>query len=242
MASNPSNGEGIIYCAKDVTNGKCYIGQTTWSMQYRMQKHLYVATRPDDSSHSYFHRAIAKYGAQNFEWSVVMTCSPDDLDWNENQVIQIYNSVRPHGYNIRDGGSGVVGGQTAGYKRKRPEDEGLPKHITRIRTQDIQGYSATLPDGKRRAFTSKKETMQEKLKNIMKWIEKAQSGVPDVGRRRVKNKRTPDLPKGIIRIDPDVGYKVHLRDPEIQKSFCNRKDSMDAKLQKALLFVQQQER
>lgn len=55
----------IIYKATCVITGKSYVGQTKKSLRQRIREHN------KDKSNSVFHKAIRKYGKQNFIWSII---------------------------------------------------------------------------------------------------------------------------------------------------------------------------
>lgn len=92
----------IIYKATNLITGKSYIGLTTRSLQERKLEHL----RHLDTENTYFHRAIKKYGKENFSWEIIDSeaSSLGDLREKETHYIQIYNTLSPNGYNITQGG------------------------------------------------------------------------------------------------------------------------------------------
>ena len=57
--------EGFIYKITNKVNGKSYIGQTRNTVEFRWRQH-YKA-----KDNKYFHRAIQKYGKENFADSSV---------------------------------------------------------------------------------------------------------------------------------------------------------------------------
>ena len=68
----------LIYKVENLINGSCYIGQTVKSLEKRKLQHLCDVR--NDSSY-YLHRAIRKYGNENFKWSILCEClSKDDLN------------------------------------------------------------------------------------------------------------------------------------------------------------------
>jgi group I intron endonuclease len=97
---------GIIYIARNTVNGKCYIGKTVRALRTRMQWHVAMAKRGGGWC---FHNAIRKYGTDAFEWSVLCECGDGELDRLEREHIVIHGAKRPGGYNLTDGGDGVVG-------------------------------------------------------------------------------------------------------------------------------------
>lgn len=89
-----------IYKAKNLINGKCYIGYTN-NWYKRKISHSYA------QSSSIFHKAIRKYGLENFEWSILYQDSDKEHTYNimEPLYILIYDSYL-NGYNMTTGGEG----------------------------------------------------------------------------------------------------------------------------------------
>ena len=104
-----SKSYGIIYKATNKLNGKCYIGQTTSTLEKRQHKHLYDARWGSQ----YFYKAIRKYGEENFEWEILCECENKIiLDIIETFKIMVNKShVSEGGYNCTWGGDGWSLGQ-----------------------------------------------------------------------------------------------------------------------------------
>ena len=92
-----------IYKVTNKINGKVYIGQSV-DIGRRWRQHM---TAEDDI---YFHKAIQKYGVENFEWEVIEQCKKSELDEREIYWIEYYDSYNK-GYNCTKGGEGVSGGE-----------------------------------------------------------------------------------------------------------------------------------
>lgn len=93
---------GIIYKYTNLLNKKVYIGQTTTTLEQRHKKHL---SQLNDNT--YFHRAIKKYGIDNFSWEIIEESIPlEALDEREKYWIKFYNSyyTSGKGYNLTKGG------------------------------------------------------------------------------------------------------------------------------------------
>jgi group I intron endonuclease len=98
---------GIIYKATNKINKHCYIGKTTRTFERRKTDHKIKAL--DYKSNLYFHRAIRKYGFENFEWSILTeTDSESKLNVLEKFYIATYKKIAIL-YNMTDGGDGTVG-------------------------------------------------------------------------------------------------------------------------------------
>lgn len=102
---------GIIYVAKNIHNGKMYVGQTVDSLSKRRSAHescALVKKRKWPQHNTYFAKALRKHGIENFEWHVLCTCySKEDLDKAETHFItEHYRSYeRTVGYNLKLGGA-----------------------------------------------------------------------------------------------------------------------------------------
>jgi group I intron endonuclease len=97
----------IIYRSINKHNGKSYIGKTEKTLETRKEWHL---SSVKQKSKFAFHRAIAKYGAESFEWVVLDTASNlDELNDKEKYFIKLFESFGPMGYNMTLGGEGQTG-------------------------------------------------------------------------------------------------------------------------------------
>lgn len=97
----------LIYRAINIVNGKSYIGKTEKSLDIRRDQHLLAVKQKSKFA---FHRAIAKYGEDAFEWHVCETCKrSEDLAAKEKEYIQLYESFGKNGYNMTAGGEGQTG-------------------------------------------------------------------------------------------------------------------------------------
>ena len=93
-----------IYCFTNIINNKKYVGQSQ-SLQQRYSDHMSRAFNPNCNEYdSYFHRALRKYGKDNFHYEVLEYVTVDQLDERERYWIYSLNTLIPHGYNISSGG------------------------------------------------------------------------------------------------------------------------------------------
>lgn len=92
----------IIYKATNKITEKYYIGQTVRSLKDRILSH---ERSWKTERNTYFSNALHKYGNENFKWEILEECdSKEELDEMEFHYIKQYNSKRPNGYNLTDGG------------------------------------------------------------------------------------------------------------------------------------------
>lgn len=91
-----------IYKIQNLINNKIYIGQST-DIKTRWYKHKCA------QDNFYIHKAIRKYGIENFSFDIIEECSQQELDKKEKYYINKYNSLVPNGYNMILGGSNGAG-------------------------------------------------------------------------------------------------------------------------------------
>ena len=87
---------GIIYCLT-FPNNKKYIGQTTRSLKERLKQHH------KSSDCTALYNAINKY--KNYHSEILLEINDELLNFYEIKFINLYNTICPYGYNIREGGS-----------------------------------------------------------------------------------------------------------------------------------------
>ena len=96
-----------IYRITNLINKKVYIGQST-NVNKRIKEHFYKAELESGQDYnSPLHRAIRKYGEENFSTELLEECSVESLDEREKYYISINNSIVPNGYNISAGGQKI---------------------------------------------------------------------------------------------------------------------------------------
>lgn len=123
---------GIIYKWTNKINNKCYIGKTIREKE-RIQQHL-----KDRRCNSTFHKALDKYGVNNFSYEVLFeTHCQDDKEMNtilnemEKFYIKEYNSnYTQYGYNLTSGGDGISGryGEQNPFYNHHHTDEWKQQH------------------------------------------------------------------------------------------------------------------
>ncbi len=98
---------GIVYKIQHRESGKIYVGKTSRTLDERMNEHT---SKSRVTSNSYIDRAISKYGIDAFEVTVIEECDTEEK-LNEREIfwIAFYNCKKPNGYNLTDGGEGVIG-------------------------------------------------------------------------------------------------------------------------------------
>lgn len=102
--------EFFVYIITNEVNGKSYIGKCT-DHKERWRRHLIIAQNgPSDLRFQIVHRAIRKYGKENFTFKILETW-PDEPKALAREVCLIdkYNTFKGAGYNCTSGGEGISG-------------------------------------------------------------------------------------------------------------------------------------
>jgi len=94
----------LIYKITNLVNNKIYIGQTINSIKRRIGG--YRDFYKKDTSSSKIHRAMRKYGFENFKFDVLhIVNTTSELNYLEKYLIRYYNTQNDNiGYNTEDGG------------------------------------------------------------------------------------------------------------------------------------------
>ena len=108
-----------LYRITDALNNKVYIGQTVDNKKRWMQ-HKSYAKNPEKTG-QYIHRAMNKYGVENFTFEIIATClNQEDANEIESVLIVQYDSRnKENGYNLTVGGN--HGGHSEETKQKLRE-------------------------------------------------------------------------------------------------------------------------
>ena len=104
-----------IYKATNTINGKSYIGfDSNWPSRQGVHK------SSSNKSTFHFHRALKKYGFDNFSWEVLYQSDDKDhtLKTMESYFIRLYNTFLGEGYNMTFGGEGFTGNHSEETRRK----------------------------------------------------------------------------------------------------------------------------
>lgn len=104
---------GFVYCARNITNGKVYIGQTIKTLTELLRRYRHHGSNP------HWDNALKKYSIEGFEWSVLCRCvDKQELDDCEFVFVNVFKaSETEFGYNKKEGG-GARGKPTLETKEK----------------------------------------------------------------------------------------------------------------------------
>jgi len=177
---------GEIYLIKSPSD-KIYIGQTIYGYLNRWRDHIYDALDPKKDHCKLLNRAIRKYGKENFFITLLKTCAIEDLNKYEQFYINVYNSMKPHGYNLKEGGSNGKHLNETKIKisqklKNVPKSQEMRLNLSKSRNKynlpmyvikHINGYRIVNhpnQNGRERKITHSKYTDEEKLKIALDYL------------------------------------------------------------------------
>lgn len=91
---------GYIYLRKNLSNGKCYVGQAK-DIERRNREWNCLTTKYGGYV---INNARAKYGTDGFSFELLKECPNEEMNYWEMYYIKEYNTKKPYGYNSTDGG------------------------------------------------------------------------------------------------------------------------------------------
>jgi group I intron endonuclease len=210
-----------VYIITNKANAKQYVGITK-NLKRRWHQHSSA-----NGSAPALHAAIQKYGKDDFVFSHI--CNAFDFEAAcdiERMLIQQHNTKSPSGYNLTDGGEGVVG-------RPLSDDE------KKLRRKASTAYVASLSPEERRAKfgrAGKKLTSEqiEKMRDSMlgknlgkRATEETRAKMSAIHKSRSRNPLSDETKEKILQ--SLLGRKI----PEAQKakhaSFTGKKHSEEVK-------------
>lgn len=110
---------GSLYIVYNDINDKVYVGITVRKVHRRFHEHIYAAEAEKDNFQ--FHKAIRKYGSQNFHVDCLLSGIPiERLPLFEKACISRFNSYKC-GYNSTPGGDGTGKEVTDEFRQKISE-------------------------------------------------------------------------------------------------------------------------
>lgn len=201
---------GIIYKVTNITNEKCYIGQTIYSLQQRKCAHK-NNVKYNRNPTSAFYNAIRKYGWDNFKWEIIKECdSKEMLNIMETFMIIVYKSfILEKGYNLTWGGDSNIGYRHSDKEKEKRRIRQLGKNNSAYYRQ-ITNNVAKNPD-------------------VRKKISLAVSGKNNgmYNDHRFKGKNNPMYGKEGIYSPTSKKYKIKYPDNHIEeiiglKYFCRK--------------------
>lgn len=132
------NNNYVIYKATNLVNGKMYVGKT-YNFEKRKREHIY-----DIDDNCPFHRALKKYGLENFKWEIIDTASSDEeiCDKEKYWIKTLRTCVsekNSQGYNVTLGGEGGVAWNSIPIIQFNLDGNFIAKHKSSIQASTVTG-------------------------------------------------------------------------------------------------------
>jgi group I intron endonuclease len=116
ILDNPTDRYCEIYKITNITTGKIYVGQAVshilnhkryrpYGHDGRFRCHISEAFSTKKNQSHYLNNAIRKYGVADFVVDLIECCEIVEANDREIHYIKHLNSLFPHGYNLKNGGS-----------------------------------------------------------------------------------------------------------------------------------------
>ncbi len=134
--------KGIIYKCTNKINNKIYIGQTSRTVNERKDEHLNESFKKLSKTH--FHRALRKYGIENFIWKKLENVMIENLNEKEEYYIKKYDSLK-NGYNMTINGYNLRGFCHSDKTKKKMSEKTKGKNNPMYGTKrpDFSEYNRT---------------------------------------------------------------------------------------------------
>lgn len=167
-----------VYAHFNKITGKAYIGITSKNMMIRWNRHVLESSKNNSKNSCYFHRAIQKYGKDNWHHIIleVIECSTvKEAEAYEIKWIKIYESNnRLYGYNSTSGGRINDFTPEVREKMSKITKESLTPERLDLQSKKMKEYYKNNPN----PFKGKKHSEESKLKMSEK-VKKYQENNPN---------------------------------------------------------------
>ena len=151
-----------IYTIHNILNNKIYVGKTN-NIKNRWTRHRANAVSKNELVKMPIHHAIAKYGLDNFVFSIIQTFKNEvDCLQAETYWIKHFNSInRKLGYNLTKGGIG-----SSGFKLSQETKDKISKANSGTkRTESTKKVMSDKKKGFQNHFYGKTHSKETKIRN-----------------------------------------------------------------------------
>jgi group I intron endonuclease len=223
-----------IYEYTNLINNKKYVGQSI-DKDTRRRQHLYEAKR---GSTCPFHRAIRKYGIDNFSFRIIESVDTQKGadDQEDFWINELDTRSRDRGYNLRGGGIAGLLAEESKQKISNSLTEYYSDEKNRETIRDsLKNYYEQNPDRVEKIREESRENIKERKRNDLGQLLPS-SGVPVPEKtpeeKKAINKRKSEMmlsksPEEKARISKKLSDAQKARyaamTPEEKEAFCKRK-------------------
>ena len=148
-----------VYCIRNKTNGKRYVGSASQTFKKRWNYHIYEL-RNQIHYNRHLQSAWNKYGEEAFEFIVLQRCHPDDCVTYEQVWLDRYKSAdSKYGYNLSP-----TAGSTLGVKFTDEVKARLSEwHTGKVLTEEHKKNIGEAGKGRKHTEEAKEKIRQGKL-------------------------------------------------------------------------------
>ena len=191
-----------IYLITNNVNGKKYVGQSR-NLIKRWNQHKTESRK--DMPRMIVDKAIKKYGIDNFSFEILFECPLDMLDDWETDMIRLYDSMRPRGYNCIDKCRGVSEKEIEKLSKRMKEKNPMknPDVVDKVRNK-LKGVHTNRVTEYQIEVTKKRMKEKNPMKN------------PDVVRKVLKTKK--ERQEDIITKEYKMAHSKHINILQFSKN------------------------
>ena len=159
MLNDKGEEVGIIYGWYCTVTDKWYVGQTV-NPEKRFKTHIYDAIDANDNN--YFHRALRKYGLENFVYCVFEeNVLRDNLNMKEQEWIEYYDSFHS-GYNETAGGGQTIFSKEAKKKMSESHKGQIPWNTGQYLSDETRQKISNALKGQKNPFYGKHHSIESR--------------------------------------------------------------------------------
>lgn len=128
---------GIVYKATNTVNGKAYIGfDSKWPK--RKREHINKSIIGGE----HFHNAIAKHGADKFQWEIIL----EDATYDDEIRLIEEHGTYGNGYNLTKGGEGKLGYKTSDETKRKISEAAKKREVTPERLATLRNNARIMKE------------------------------------------------------------------------------------------------
>ncbi len=154
-----------VYKITNVITQKGYVGITSLGYKKRLRQHISLSFDPKNNAYdNYLHRAIRKYGAENFITELIgIVDSKEEAFFAEQfNILKFDTQSTKNGYNMTSGGDGVPDLCEESRKRMSESQRGNKNHMFGKTGMQHHNYGKHHKESTKQKISAKKKGISNK--------------------------------------------------------------------------------